>query len=52
MIAKFFRSREGGTAIEYSMIAAFIALGIITALTVMGTKIDAMFVAVNAGFKP
>lgn len=50
MIARFLRDRDGATAIEYSMIAAFIAIVIITALTGMGVKLEAIFLAVNAGF--
>jgi pilus assembly protein Flp/PilA len=40
---RFLSDRAGHTAIEYSMIAAFIAIGIIAALTSMGLSLEGMF---------
>jgi pilus assembly protein Flp/PilA len=49
-IAKFFkaivRDEEGVTAIEYGLIAALIAVGIIAAATTVGTQLAAVFTAV------
>ncbi|MGE0046271.1 MAG: Flp family type IVb pilin [Hyphomonadaceae bacterium] len=42
MIRNFLQSRDGHTAIEYSMIAGLIALGIIAAITSMGGSITGM----------
>lgn len=43
MIQRFVRDEEGVTAIEYGLIACLIALGIITATTLAGDKIAAIF---------
>jgi pilus assembly protein Flp/PilA len=37
------KSEKGATAIEYGLIAALIAVVIITALTTLGTKLTAVF---------
>lgn len=50
MLIRFLRDRNGGTAIEYSMIAALVALLLITAMTGMGVKVEGIFEAVNSGF--
>lgn len=50
MLMRFLRDRKGGTAIEYSMIAALIALLLITAMSGIGVSVEGMFSAVNAGF--
>jgi Flp pilus assembly pilin Flp len=50
MIQRFLRAREGGTAIEYAMIASLVAMLIITSLGSMGLTIESFFVAVNDGF--
>jgi pilus assembly protein Flp/PilA len=42
-IQKFIRDEEGVTAIEYGLIAALIAVVIIGSVTVIGTKLDAIF---------
>lgn len=39
----FLRDQEGVTAIEYGLIAALIALAIITAVTLVGTNLDLLF---------
>ena len=38
------------TAIEYGLIAALIAVAIITAVSLVGTNLNTMFGNVNAGF--
>lgn len=51
-IEKFIRDEEGVTAIEYGLIAALIAIVIITAVTNVGTSLAAIFgrVATALGF--
>jgi pilus assembly protein Flp/PilA len=43
IISKFVRDENGATAIEYGLIAALIAVVIITALTSVGTSLSAQF---------
>lgn len=43
LIQKFIRDEEGVTAIEYGLIAALIAVVIITAVTAIGTNLNAHF---------
>lgn len=50
-IAQFLKDDSGATAIEYALIAAFIALVIITAATSIGTELRATFTDVDTGFK-
>ena len=46
-IKQFARDEEGVTAIEYGLIAALIAVGIIAAATLVGTNLAAVFAAVS-----
>ena len=52
MIAKFFNDESGATAIEYGLIAALVAVVIITGLTALGsslnTKFDSVATTVNS----
>jgi pilus assembly protein Flp/PilA len=50
MLNRFLKSRDGATAIEYGLIATFIAIVIIGSLTALGVNLDAIFVDVSAGF--
>ena len=50
-INKFVADESGATAIEYGLIAALIAVVIITAVTTLGTTIAAKFQAVTTGMK-
>jgi pilus assembly protein Flp/PilA len=43
MLRKLLRDESGATAIEYSLIAGFIALAIIAAVGMTGDKLIAMF---------
>ena len=43
LLQRFARDETGATAIEYGMIAALIAVVIITAVTALGTNISAAF---------
>ncbi len=47
-IRKFLKGEEGVTAIEYGLIAALIAVAIITAVTLVGTNLTATFNKVGA----
>ena len=50
-IIRFIRDEEGATAIEYGLIAGLIAVAIVTALTLMGTKLTGLFTYI-AGLLP
>lgn len=42
-ITRFLKNEEGVTAIEYGLIAALIAVVIITAVALVGTNLNAVF---------
>jgi pilus assembly protein Flp/PilA len=48
LVKSFWQEEEGVTAIEYGLIAALIAIVIVTAVTLTGTKLDAIFDAIAA----
>lgn len=43
LISRFVRDESGATAIEYGLIAALIAVVVITALTTIGSNLSAKF---------
>lgn len=43
MIKNFVKDESGATAIEYGLIAALVAVAIITALGALGTELAAIF---------
>jgi len=43
IFARFVKDESGATAIEYGLIAALIAVGIIAAATTLGGSISALF---------
>ena len=43
IVARFANDESGATAIEYGLIAALIAVGIIAAATTLGTNLSDMF---------
>jgi pilus assembly protein Flp/PilA len=45
-ITRFFKDESGATAIEYGLIAAAIAVVIITAVQALGTNIESTFTEV------
>ena len=45
-VTRFLKNESGATAIEYGLIAALIAVVIITGLTTLGTNLNAKFNAV------
>jgi pilus assembly protein Flp/PilA len=49
ILGKFIADKRGATAIEYSLIAGFIGLVIVGALTTVGTKVSGKFQAVASG---
>jgi pilus assembly protein Flp/PilA len=50
-ITRFFKDESGATAIEYGLIAALIAVVIITVLTNIGTSLNAKFGEVATALK-
>jgi pilus assembly protein Flp/PilA len=47
-VKKFLKDENGATAIEYGLIAALIAVAIVTALTTLGTNLSGLFSKVNS----
>lgn len=43
MLTRFFKDESGATAIEYGLIAALVAVAVITALTLLGSSLSDMF---------
>ena len=50
-VARFIKDESGATAIEYGLIAALIAVVVITAVTSIGTNLDKKFNLVANGLK-
>jgi pilus assembly protein Flp/PilA len=50
-IRKFLNDESGATAIEYGLIAAGIALAIITVVNGLGSKLNTKFASINASLK-
>jgi pilus assembly protein Flp/PilA len=50
-LAELFVRRVGGTAIEYGLIAAGIALAIIAVVNGLGTNLNTMFTSINSSLK-
>jgi pilus assembly protein Flp/PilA len=51
ILSRFVRDESGATAIEYGLIAALIAVVIIGAVTLVGTKLSTTFNTVSAKVK-
>lgn len=51
LISRFVRDESGATAIEYGLIAALIAVVIITALTTIGTNLNTKFGSVATALR-
>jgi pilus assembly protein Flp/PilA len=47
IMSRFLQDESGATAIEYGLIAALVAVAIITALTTLGTKLTGTFTNVS-----
>jgi pilus assembly protein Flp/PilA len=51
LIARFVKDQSGATAIEYGLIAAGIALAIITVVNGLGSNLNTKFASINASLK-
>jgi pilus assembly protein Flp/PilA len=51
LISRFIRDESGATAIEYGLIAALIAVVIITGVTAVGTKLSTTFLNLSSSLK-
>jgi pilus assembly protein Flp/PilA len=51
IFARFLKDESGATAIEYALIAAGIALAIITAVNLVGTNLTAKFNSIASAIK-
>jgi len=51
MLQKFFKDEAGATAIEYGLIAALIAVVIITAVTAVGTSLSTTFNTISGSVR-
>jgi len=51
MIQKFWSDESGATAIEYGLIAAGIALAIITVVNSLGSTMNEKFTSINTSLK-
>jgi pilus assembly protein Flp/PilA len=51
LFSRFVRDESGATAIEYGLIAALIAVVIITGVTAVGTKLSTTFVNLSGKLK-
>ena len=51
LFSKFLSDESGATAIEYGLIAAGIALAIITVVNGLGTNLNSKFDSINSSLK-
>ena len=51
LISRFVRDESGATAIEYGLIAALIAVVVITALTSVGTTLSTKFAGIATSLR-
>lgn len=51
LISRFVRDESGATAIEYGLIAALIAVVVITGVTAVGTKLSTTFTTLSTKLK-
>lgn len=51
LISKFFKDESGATAIEYGLIAAGIAIAIITAVNGVGSQLSTTFNNISTSLK-
>jgi pilus assembly protein Flp/PilA len=51
LIARFVKDQSGATAIEYGLIAAGIALAIITVVNGLGSNLNNKFTSINSSLK-
>jgi pilus assembly protein Flp/PilA len=51
LFSRFVRDESGATAIEYGLIAALIAVVVITALTSIGTNLNTKFTSIATSLR-
>ena len=51
LVSRFVKDESGATAIEYGLIAAGIAIAIITAVQSVGTKLTSNFTQISTSLK-
>jgi pilus assembly protein Flp/PilA len=51
LVLRFMKDESGATAIEYGLIAAGIAVAIITVVNGLGTKLNTAFKSINTQLK-
>lgn len=51
LVSRFVKDESGATAIEYGLIAAGIAIAIITAVNGVGTKLSSNFGTISSSLK-
>ena len=51
LIAEFLRNESGATAIEYCLIASFLSIVIVVAVTGIGSGLNDKFTSVNISLK-
>jgi pilus assembly protein Flp/PilA len=47
LLSRFANDEAGATAIEYGLIAALVAVAIITGITALGTSLDGIFTSIS-----
>ncbi|MES2086923.1 MAG: Flp family type IVb pilin [Pseudomonadota bacterium] len=47
LMTRFLKDESGATAIEYGLIAALIAVVLVTAVTALGTKLSGLFTGIS-----
>ncbi len=47
-LIRLMKNEEGATAIEYGLIASLIAVAIVTALTLLGSKLSGVFTTIQS----
>ena len=51
LLSKFLRDQSGATAIEYGLIAGLVSVVVISALTTLGTRLNAKFTAIGTALR-
>ena len=51
-VTRFLKDESGATAIEYGLIAALVAVVLVTALTAVGTNLTAVFTTISSKLAP
>ena len=50
-LSSFTADEQGATAIEYALLASFLAIGLVTVLTNLGTRLSQEFSEVSSALK-